>query len=153
MVSVIRCAGIWTNNNCCLLRWTGRMISLTWLLPMITNTYFIYLRWGSTEHIRTGYICWYFCGIQPMLEHDHHGHDHSVFWLSTLYSIFPLGIMIISYSMIVFKVRQSNLTLKMHQAMTFNKHQNEVRFTRMIGIIFVNYILFVTLPAILLIFR
>lgn len=101
------------------------MISLTWLLPIVTNTYFVYLRWGSTEHIRTGYICWYFCGIRHMLEHDHED-THSVFWLSTIYSIFPLAIMIISYSMIVFKVRQSNLTLKMHGGMTFNKHKNEV---------------------------
>ncbi len=48
-----------------------------------------------------------------------------VFWLSTFYSIFPLAVMVISYSMICYKIRLSTLHLKATGAMTFNKHQNE----------------------------
>ena len=67
MVSVVRCAGVWTNNKCCLLDWTKTIISLTWLLPMTNITYFLTLRWSSEEHVRTGYICWFFCGVKEML--------------------------------------------------------------------------------------
>ena len=69
MVSVVRCAGIWTNNKCCLLQWTKSIIALTWLLPFTNITYAMYFRWASEEHVRTGYICWFFCGVKHML-HD-----------------------------------------------------------------------------------
>jgi len=158
MVSVVRCAGVWTNNKCCLLDWTKTIISLTWLLPMTNITYFLTLRWSSEEHVRTGYICWFFCGVKEMLHdaHDeayHSADSHTVFWLSAFYSIAPLTIMVISYSMICYKVRESNLALELKRIRTFNKHQNEVRFTRMIGIIFGNYITFTFIPSALLIFR
>ena len=67
MVSVVRCAGIWTNNKCCILDWTKTIISMTWLLPMTNITYFLTMRWSSEEHVRTGYICWFFCGVKEML--------------------------------------------------------------------------------------
>jgi hypothetical protein len=69
MVSVIRCAAIWTNAKCTLLKWTGSLIAMTWLLPIISITYFLHGSWGSEEHIRTGYICWFFCGVREMGAH------------------------------------------------------------------------------------
>ena len=56
----------------------------------------------------------------------HSADSHTVFWLSAFYSIAPLTIMVISYSMICYKVRESNLSLELKRIRTFNKHQNEV---------------------------
>ena len=67
MVSAIRCMGIWTNNKCYLLKFTKSFISGIWLVPSISVTYFLYSSWGSEAHIRTGYICWYFCGVEEMM--------------------------------------------------------------------------------------
>ena len=68
IVSVVRCAGIWTNNECFLLKRTGTLITLTWSLPVLTNTYFVTNQWGSPFHINTGYVCWFFCGINQMIQ-------------------------------------------------------------------------------------
>jgi len=76
-----------------------------------------------------------------------------VFWLSGLYSVCPLVIMVISYSLICYKIKLSNNSLLCQETKTFNKHKSEVRFTRMIGIIFSNYILFTFVPAVILVFR
>ena len=67
MVSMARCAGIWTNNTCCLLNWTGTIITLSWCIPVMNISYAMYYRWSSEQHVRTGYICWYICGVQRML--------------------------------------------------------------------------------------
>ena len=79
--------------------------------------------------------------------------------------------MVISYSLICYKIKLSNNTLLFQETKTFNKHKSEVsiciknvayilgkcilqvRFTRMIGIIFSNYILFTFVPAVILVFR
>ena len=50
-----------------------------------------------------------------------------VFWLSGLYSVCPLVIMVISYSLICYKIKLSNNTLLCQQTKTFNKHKSEVR--------------------------
>ena len=94
-----------------------------------------------------------------------------VYWLTALYGVFPLVIMVISYSLICYKIKLSNNSLSCQETKTFNKHKSEVsntlitqnvayifpllkvRFTRMIGIIFGNYILFTFVPAVILVFR
>ena len=58
-------------------------------------------------------------------DHDTTATDF-VFWLSAFYSVFPLVIMVISYSMICYKVHMSTLNLKMKGTITFNKQKNEV---------------------------
>jgi len=67
MVSVIRCVGIWTNNTCFILRYTKTLICMTWVIPILSISHTLYGNWGSDEHIRTGFVCWYFCGIKHML--------------------------------------------------------------------------------------
>ena len=49
-----------------------------------------------------------------------------VFWLSGLYSVCPLVIMVISYSLICYKIKLSNNTLLFQETKTFNKHKSEV---------------------------
>ena len=95
-----------------------------------------------------------------------------VFWLSALFNFVPLAIMVISYSMICCKMQVSKRALTSSGGKAFNKHKSEVvmthiprsqhqfiivifqvRFTKMIGIIFGGYILFTFIPGIVIVVR
>ena len=69
-VSFIRCLAIWTDNKCRLLEHHKRCLAVIWTLPTITLLIFYYNFWSDDRHIRSSYVCSFFCGISSMQSYN-----------------------------------------------------------------------------------
>ena len=69
-VSFIRCLAIWTDNKCRLLEHHKRCLTVIWILPTLTLLIFYYYFWSDDRHIRSSYVCSFFCGISSMQRYN-----------------------------------------------------------------------------------
>merc|ERR1719273_840294 len=68
-VSFIRCLAIWTDNKCRLLERHKTCLAFIWTIPAIALLAFYNSNWSDERHIRSSYVCSFFCGINSMRQY------------------------------------------------------------------------------------
>ena len=68
-VSFIRCLAIWTDNKCRLLERHKTCLAFIWTIPAIALFAFYNSNWSDERHIRSSYVCSFFCGINSMRQY------------------------------------------------------------------------------------
>ena len=69
-VSFIRCLAIWTDNKCRLLEHHKTCLTFIWIVPTFVLLIFYYYFWSDDRHIRSSYVCSFFCGISAMQNYN-----------------------------------------------------------------------------------
>ena len=69
-VSFIRCLAIWTDNKCRLLEQPKTCLVFIWIVPATALFVFYNSVWSEESHIRSSYVCSFFCGINSMQSYN-----------------------------------------------------------------------------------